>query len=182
MATLSNIPIFYRLGRRRLDASAGGVPLFTENETTASRVFGSEQGNRNPHVKDAFHCYIISGEMCINCVALALVDSRYAMDQLWVLLFEQFQHPNGQLPAYEWDFSDTNPPVHAWAVWRVYNMARVRTGRADRDFLERCFHKLLINFAWWVNKVDGLGQRPAAQPLCRSLSNGRKRFAGHRSS
>ena len=96
-------------------------------------------------------------DLAFHCVALALVDSRYAMDQLWVLLFEQFQHPNGQLPAYEWDFSDTNPPVHAWAVWRVYNMARIRTGRADRDFLERCFHKLLINFAWWVNKVDGRG-------------------------
>ena len=81
----------------------------------------------------------------------------YAMDQLWLLLFEQFQHPNGQIPAYEWEFSDTNPPVHAWAVWRVYNMARVRSGQADRAFLERCFHKLLINFAWWVNKVDRLG-------------------------
>ena len=94
-------------------------------------------------------------DLAFHCVVLALVDSRYAMDQLWVLLFEQFQHPNGQLPAYEWDFSDTNPPVHAWAVWWVYNMARIRTRRADRDFLERRFHKLLINFAWWVNKVDG---------------------------
>ena len=73
------------------------------------------------------------------------------------MLFEQFQHPNGQIPAYEWEFSDLNPPVHAWAVWRVYNMDRERTGRADRQFLEKCFHKLLINFAWWVNKVDGSG-------------------------
>ena len=87
---------------------------------------------------------------------LALVDPQYAMDQLWVLLFEQFQHPNGQIPAYEWEFSDLNPPVHAWAVWRIYNMA-CRRGQADRGFLERCFHKLLINFAWWVNKVDSQG-------------------------
>ena len=74
-----------------------------------------------------------------------------------MLLFEQFQHPNGQIPAYEWEFSDLNPPVHAWAVWRVYNMDRIRTGKADREFLETCFHKLLINFAWWVNKVDSEG-------------------------
>jgi Mannosylglycerate hydrolase MGH1-like glycoside hydrolase domain len=96
-------------------------------------------------------------DLAFHCVGYALVDPAYAMEQLWLLLFEQFQHPNGQVPAYEWEFSDTNPPVHAWAVWRVYNMARLRTGRADRAFLERCFHKLLINFAWWVNKVDRLG-------------------------
>jgi hypothetical protein len=96
-------------------------------------------------------------DLAFQAVTLALVDPKLAMDQLWFLLFEQFQHPNGQIPAYEWEFSDLNPPVHAWAVWRVYNMARIRTGRADRDFLERCFHKLLINFAWWINKVDRTG-------------------------
>ena len=93
-------------------------------------------------------------DLAFQCVAFALVDARFAKDQLWVLLFEQFQHPNGQLPAYEWEFGDLNPPVHAWAVWRVYNMDRVREGKADREWLERCFHKLLINFASWVNKVD----------------------------
>lgn len=96
-------------------------------------------------------------DLAFHCVSLTLVDPQYAKDQLWVLLFEQFQHPNGQIPAYEWEFSDLNPPVHAWAVWRVYNMDRIRSGKADRDFLERCFHKLLINFTWWVNKVDGEG-------------------------
>jgi hypothetical protein len=97
-------------------------------------------------------------DLAFQCVALALVDPDYAKSQLWVLLFEQFQHPNGQIPAYEWEFSDLNPPVHAWAVWRVYHMDRIRNnGKADLDFLERCFHKLLINFAWWVNKVDSQG-------------------------
>ncbi len=96
-------------------------------------------------------------DLAFQCVALALVDPQYAKDQLWVLLFEQFLHPNGQIPAYEWEFSDLNPPVHAWAVWRVYNMDKVRNGRGDRRFLERCFHKLLINFTWWVNKVDRAG-------------------------
>ncbi|MFL6332215.1 MAG: MGH1-like glycoside hydrolase domain-containing protein [Pyrinomonadaceae bacterium] len=96
-------------------------------------------------------------DLAFHCVPLALVDAEFAKEQLWMLLFEQFQHPNGQLPAYEWEFSDLNPPVHAWAVWRVYNMDRVRSGEADREFLEKCFHKLLINFAWWVNKVDAQG-------------------------
>lgn len=96
-------------------------------------------------------------DLAFHCVPLALVDAEFAKEQLWLLLFEQFQHPNGQIPAYEWEFSDLNPPVHAWAVWRVYNMDRIRNGKADRDFLEKCFHKLLINFAWWINKVDSQG-------------------------
>jgi hypothetical protein len=93
-------------------------------------------------------------DLAFHAVGLALVDPDFAKEQLWLLLFEQFLHPSGQIPAYEWDFSDLNPPVHAWAVWRVYNMDRIRTGRADREFLETCFHKLLLNFAFWVNRVD----------------------------
>ncbi len=96
-------------------------------------------------------------DLAFHCVSFALVDPKYAKEQLWLMLFEQFQHPNGQIPAYEWEFSDMNPPVHAWAVWRVYNMDRIRSGVADYEFLERCFQKLLINFTWWVNKVDHLG-------------------------
>ena len=93
-------------------------------------------------------------DLAFQCVPFALVDPRFAKEQLWLLLFEQFQHPSGQLPAYEWEFGDLNPPVHAWAVWRVYNMDRLRSGTPDRMWLERCFHKLLVNFASWVNKVD----------------------------
>jgi hypothetical protein len=96
-------------------------------------------------------------DLAFQAVPFALVDPAFAKEQLWHLLFEQFQHPNGQLPAYEWEFSDLNPPVHAWAVWRVYALERDRTGRGDRDFLERCFHKLLLNFTWWVNRVDAAG-------------------------
>jgi hypothetical protein len=129
----------------------------------------SRRNLRNPHWRHLNSLRIMSvpdkweypwfaaWDLAFHCVGYALVDPWYAMNQLWLLLFEQFQHPSGQIPAYEWEFSDTNPPVHAWAVWRVYNMARVRTGKADRDFLERCFHKLLINFAWWINKVDRAG-------------------------
>jgi hypothetical protein len=96
-------------------------------------------------------------DLAFHCIPLALVDPEFAKHQLWIMLFDQFQHPNGQIPAYEWDFSDVNPPVHAWAVWRVYNMDRLRSGQADRVFLERCFHKLLLNFTWWVNRVDPQG-------------------------
>jgi hypothetical protein len=96
-------------------------------------------------------------DLAFHCIPLVAVDADLAKEQLWLLLFEQFQHPSGQLPAYEWEFSDLNPPVHAWAVWRVYNMDRIRAGKADYEFLEKSFHKLLINFAWWVNKVDPAG-------------------------
>jgi hypothetical protein len=297
---LRNLLHPYSLGPRYLYADAGGVPLFTDNETNFKRVYGPESQNRTLYVKDAFHRHIIGREDCVNpaqkgtkacihyanvnvpaggsvvfhlrltdqpkpalladvdrvvaerrrdadafyatvhppgtgederrvqrqalagmlwtkqaylfdvntwlegddptrpppewrkglrnghwrhlnsmrvltlpdkweypwfaawdlafqCLPLALVDPEFAKEQLWVLLFEQFMHANGQIPAYEWEFSDLNPPVHAWAIWRVYNMDRQRTGRGDRMFLEKCFHKLLINFAWWVNRVDAEG-------------------------
>ncbi len=96
-------------------------------------------------------------DLAFHAVVLTLIDPDFAKEQLWLMLFEQFQHPNGQIPAYEWEFSDLNPPVHAWAVWRVYNMDRIRGGKPDRDFLEKCFHKLMLNFTWWVNKVDKEG-------------------------
>jgi hypothetical protein len=96
-------------------------------------------------------------DLAFHTVPIALIDPVFAKEQLLLMLFEQFQHPNGQIPAYEWEFSDLNPPVHAWAVWRVYNMDRIRSGKADTAFLEKCFHKLMINFAWWINKVDKEG-------------------------
>lgn len=101
--------------------------------------------------------WFASWDLAFQCVTLALVDPEFAKQNLWFLLFEQFQHPNGQIPAYEWEFSDMNPPVHAWACWRVYQIERRDNGRADLEFLEKCLHKLLINFAWWVNRVDSQG-------------------------
>lgn len=96
-------------------------------------------------------------DLAFHCVALALVDIELAKEQLWFMVFEQFQHPNGQIPAYEWEFSDLNPPVHAWAVWRLFHIERLKTGKQDWEFLEKCFHKLLLNFTWWINKVDSEG-------------------------
>ena len=96
-------------------------------------------------------------DLAFHCIPLALIDIEYSKSMLSNMLHEQFQHPNGQIPAYEWEFSDLNPPVHAMACWKVYMIEKEKTGKGDRDFLERCFHKLLINFAWWVNKVDSQG-------------------------
>jgi hypothetical protein len=296
---LSNLPFEYKLGRRYIYCTAGGTPLFTDNETNKTRLYGADAADGSCYFKDAFHRHIIGGEPAVNpemkgtkaCVnyvrmvpakkhitielrmtqeqlthpfadtdaifklrkseadefydsihpagasaderliqrqafaglmwgkqnyifdvnkwmegddpnnpppqsrkkirnqhwrhlnsqriismpdkweypwfaawdlafhtiPIAIIDPAFAKKQLWFMLFEQFQHPNGQIPAYEWEFGDLNPPVHAWAVWRVFNMDRVRSGKADYVFLEKCFHKLLINFAWWVNKVDPAG-------------------------
>ena len=96
-------------------------------------------------------------DLAFHCVPLALVDPDFAKEQLILLLREWYMHPNGQLPAYEWAFGDVNPPVHAWASWRVYKIDKKRKGKGDRAFLERVFHKLLLNFTWWVNRKDTEG-------------------------
>ena len=96
-------------------------------------------------------------DLAFHCVPLALMDWNFAKDQLTLLCREWYMHPNGQLPAYEWNFSDVNPPVHAWAAHRVYQIERRMTGKGDFAYLERIFHKLLINFTWWVNRKDTSG-------------------------
>jgi hypothetical protein len=96
-------------------------------------------------------------DLAFHCIALAMIDSDFAKKQLVLLLREWYMHPNGQIPAYEWAFSDVNPPVHAWAAFRVYKIEAKRRGVADRNFLEKIFHKLLLNFTWWVNRKDEQG-------------------------
>jgi len=97
-------------------------------------------------------------DLAFHCVAMALIDPDFAKDQLVLFLREWYMHPNGQLPAYEWNFSDVNPPVHAWAARRVYKIAARIQKEADRAFLEKVFHKLLLNFTWWVNRKDPQGK------------------------
>ena len=97
-------------------------------------------------------------DLAFHCTTFALVDPEFAKDQLLLMLREWYMHPNGQIPAYEWAFGDVNPPVHAWAAWRVYEMDRHLTGVADTGFLERIFHKLMLNFTWWVNRKDSDGR------------------------
>ena len=96
-------------------------------------------------------------DLAFHCVPLALVDSEFAKEQLLLMLREWYMHPNGQLPAYEWAFGDVNPPVHAWATWRVYKIEKKRRGVGDTTFLKRVFQKLLLNFTWWVNRKDADG-------------------------
>jgi hypothetical protein len=98
-----------------------------------------------------------SWDLAFHCVNLSVIDPDLAKEQLILFLREWYMHPNGQLPAYEWALSDVNPPVHAWAAWRVYKIEQKHHGRTDRKFLVRVFHKLLLNFTWWVNRKDASG-------------------------
>ncbi len=103
--------------------------------------------------------YYCVWDSAFQCQSIALIDPEWAKQELLVFLREWYMHPNGQIPAYEWNFNDVNPPVHAWAAWRVFQMDRNQRGDAgDRDFLERVFHKLMLNFTWWVNRKDARGR------------------------
>jgi Glycosyl hydrolase family 63 C-terminal domain len=93
-------------------------------------------------------------DLAFHCVTMGLIDMDFAKKQILLLLHEWYMHPNGQLPAYEWAFSDVNPPVHAWSAWHLYKRDKNTTGKGDIDFLESVFHRLLINFTWWVNRKD----------------------------
>ncbi|MCY7377460.1 MAG: hypothetical protein LH472_16000 [Pyrinomonadaceae bacterium] len=124
---------------------------------------------RNAHWSHLFNADVISmpdkweypwyaaWDLAFHCIALALVDSEFAKEQLLLMLREWYMHPNGQLPAYEWAFGDVNPPVHAWAALRVYQIEKKRHGVGDKKFLARIFQKLLLNFTWWVNRKDSEG-------------------------
>src|SRR4051794_4273575 len=138
----------------------------TQPSPPASRVHG-----RNwdwPHLyNDQIHSmpdkweypWYAAWDLAFHCVAFALIDPAYAKEQLVLMTREWYMHPNGQLPAYEWAWGDVNPPVHAWAAWSVYSMDRESNGgKGDRYFLERVFHKLMLNFTWWVNRKDAGGR------------------------
>ncbi|MGH9585243.1 MAG: MGH1-like glycoside hydrolase domain-containing protein, partial [Bryobacteraceae bacterium] len=96
-------------------------------------------------------------DLAFHTVALAVADPDFSKSQLSLLMREWYMHPNGQIPAYEWAFGDVNPPVHAWAAWRVFKIDQRMKGKPDFKFLERVFHKLLMNFTWWVNRKDSEG-------------------------
>lgn len=96
-------------------------------------------------------------DLAFHMASFAEIDPYFAKEQLLLVLQESYMHPNGQIPAYEWNFSDVNPPVHSWAVWNVYEKDKQRTGKPDTPFLEKAFQKLLLNFTWWVNQKDTSG-------------------------
>ena len=143
---------------RWLDGDPAGPPPPTDRENgrnTDWREFNSAHVISMPDTWE--YPWFAAWDLAFHAIPLALIDPDFAKDQLTLLTREWFMHPNGQLPAYEWNFSDVNPPVHAWATWRVYQIDRRITGVADRAFLERVFHKLLMNFTWWVNRKDREG-------------------------
>lgn len=96
-------------------------------------------------------------DLAFHTIPICYIDPDFAKHQLLLLLREYYMHPNGQIPAYEWNFSDVNPPVHGWAVWEVYQIDKKVSGTPDYDFLEKCFQKLVVNFTWWVNQKDKSG-------------------------
>jgi hypothetical protein len=128
------------------------------------RLRGRNKGFRHLNVADVIsmpdtweYPWFAAWDLAFHAVALASVDIDQAKAQLKLMVKEWYQHPNGQIPAYEWEFDDLNPPVLAWAAYQVFKIERKQRGAGDRIFLERVFHKLLINFAWWVNKRDAEG-------------------------
>jgi hypothetical protein len=98
-----------------------------------------------------------SWDLAFQAVTFALIDPEFAKAQILLLLADRYMHPSGQIPAYEWAFGDANPPVQAWAAWRIFEMDKALTGKPDHDFLQRVVHKLLLNFGWWVNRKDANG-------------------------
>jgi hypothetical protein len=102
--------------------------------------------------------WFASWDLALQCPVLALVDPDFAKEQILLLTREWFIHPNAALPAYEWSFNDANPPLHAWAAWRVFEMDRTINGVADHLFLKRVFNKMMMNFTWWVNRKDASGR------------------------
>jgi hypothetical protein len=145
------------------------VNLWFEGDNSHSRPPDTRRQIRNVHWRHLNSMRILSmpdkweypwfaaWDLAFHCITFGLIDIEFAKEQLWLLLFDQFQHPNGAIPAYEWEFSDLNPPVLAWAVYHIYEMEKKQKGRGDLEFLRKCFLKLLMNFAWWVNKVDSSG-------------------------
>ena len=130
----------------------------------SERKKGRNREWRHMHAEDILsmpdkweYPWFAAWDLAFHCIPLALLDSEFAKEQLLLLGREWYQHPNGQVPAYEWTFSDVNPPVLAWAAWRVYKIDQKKHGEGDHLFLERMFHKLLLNFTWWVNRKDAEG-------------------------
>ncbi len=145
----------YDVGRW-LDGDPAG-PLPPESRETGRNAEWRELNNGDViSMPDPWeYPWYAAWDLAFHCVPLALIDPTFAKAQLLLLTREWYMHSSGQLPAYEWDFSDVNPPVHAWATWRVYKIEKARnSGSGDVPFLERVFHKLMINFTWWVNRKD----------------------------
>ncbi|HEY4282225.1 MAG TPA: hypothetical protein VGM62_04110 [Chthoniobacterales bacterium] len=141
-----------------LDGDPGQPPPPTERSVGRNAAWRHLYNERVMSMPDKWeYPWYASWDLAFHCVPLALVDPCFAKTQLDIIVREWYQHPNGQIPAYEWNFHDVNPPVVAWAAWRVYQIERKKNGKGDRAFLETIFHKMLICFTWWVNRKDSEG-------------------------
>ena len=145
-----------------VDSWLDGDPAMPRPPDT--RVKGRNAHWRHLHNQDILsmpdkweYPWFAAWDLAFHCIPLAMVDPDFAKRQLVLMLREWYMHPNGQIPAYEWAFGDVNPPVHAWAAWRVYKIDKKLNGKGDLTFLKRVFHKLLLNFTWWVNRKDAEG-------------------------
>ena len=146
------------------------VRRWLEGDSTQPKPDPSRKDGRNHEWTHLYNSDVISmpdkweypwyasWDLAFHCVSMALIDPEYAKQQLILFHREWYMNPSGQVPAYEWNFSDVNPPVLAWAAWRVYKIAGRVEGKEDRNFLVRVFHKLLLNFTWWVNRKDPEGK------------------------
>jgi hypothetical protein len=146
------------------------VRRWLEGDSTEPKPDASRNNGRNHEWTHLYNSDVISmpdtweypwyasWDLAFHCVSMALIDPEFAKQQLILFHREWYMNPSGQVPAYEWNFSDVNPPVLAWATWRVYKIAGRVEGKQDRNFLVRMFHKLLLNFTWWVNRKDPEGK------------------------
>jgi hypothetical protein len=155
---LWNKQFYHYIVEQWLDGDPGRPPPPNERQLGRNSDWRHLYNERVMSMPDTWEFpWYASWDLAFHCIPLALVDPCFAKAQLDSIVREWFQHPNGQIPAYEWNFSDVNPPVIAWAAWRVYQIERKQTGKGDRAFLETIFHKMLIAFTWWVNRKDSEG-------------------------
>ncbi len=155
---LWNKQFYHYIVEQWLDGDPGRPPPPGERQLGRNSDWRHLYNERVMSMPDTWEFpWYASWDLAFHCIPLALVDPCFAKAQLDSIVREWYQHPNGQIPAYEWNFSDVNPPVIAWAAWRVYQIERKQTGKGDRAFLETIFHKMLIAFTWWVNRKDSEG-------------------------
>jgi hypothetical protein len=155
---LWNKQFYHYIVEQWLDGDPGQPPPPNERQFGRNSEWRHLYNERVMSMPDKWeYPWYASWDLAFHCIPLALIDPHFAKSQLDIIVREWYQHPNGQIPAYEWNFSDVNPPVLAWAAWRVFQIERKQTGKGDRAFLETIFHKMLIAFTWWVNRKDSEG-------------------------
>jgi len=138
-----------------LEGDPAGPPLAPQRKKVRNHAWEHFYTDDILSVPDKWeYPWFAAWDLAFHCIALGMIDPDFAKQQLLLFTREWYMHPNGQLPAYEWFLDDVNPPVHAWAAWRVFKIEKSRSGTGDRLFLERVFQKLLLNFTWWVNRKD----------------------------